>query len=530
MRVGWPVATVAESANMRSPAGVVTGTEYVTERGTNWFTALWLLIASAYLSLNLFVLPNTPVLLGGDQAYFWMDGQRMLYGEQPYRDFFQFTPAGTDLFYFVLFKVLGPRVWVANVAVLGLGVALAWICYQVASEIMERRLALPAVALFLVFIYGKALNGTHHWFSLFAVMCAVKVSQRPKTSRWTIASGALLGAASFFTQTRGVAALLAFAIFIAWKRLRARDAWRDLARDEFLLFIAFGLALLALNARFIVMVGASQLWYDQITYVRRFMVHGPVSQFMGLPQPLSLRTLPKLVPYLFVYVLLPVIYPLALWRCWRDRRNVALRWERVTLLTLVGFFLLMEVVSSLNWLRLFAVSMPGIILLIWMVGRTEKIQRHTVVIVWILISAVASRQILSRYTGPSVTMETPGGKTAVSPGTHDKLESIMCYAKPGQLFFQAAGPSLYLPLQLRNPLSMDAVETNQQTRPEQIEQAVRQLEAKKVPFVLWSPRLDAADQFDRSTEEAIRPLRDYLHQRYARVEVFSDQDELWERK
>jgi hypothetical protein len=77
---------------------------------------------------------------------------------------------------------------------------------------------------------------------------------------------------------------------------------------------------------------------------------------------------------------------------------------------------------------------------------------------------------------------------------------------------------------------MDAVETNQQTRPEQIERAVQQLEAKKLQFVLWSPRLDAADQFDRSTEQTIAPLRNYIRERYVCVQIFSDQDELWERK
>jgi len=84
-----------------------------------------------------------------------------------------------------------------------------------------------------------------------------------------------------------------------------------------------------------------------------------------------------------------------------------------------------------------------------------------VITVWILVSAFAIHQILSRYTGPSVTIEAPGGKTAVSTPTYDKFEVIMRYAKPGQFLFQAAGPSLFLPLQLRNPLYMDAVETNQ---------------------------------------------------------------------
>jgi hypothetical protein len=503
----------------------------VTGHSTDRCRVILLLIAAAYLYLNLFALLNVPFLLGGDQAYFWMDGQRMLYGDQPYRDFFQFTPPGTDLFYLVMFKLFGPYIWVTNMSVLVLGVALTWICYEVAGEIMEPRPALFSALLFLILIYGKALNGTHHWFSILAVMSAVRVGQRPKAARWTnVAAGALLGVASFFTQTRGVAALLAFAIFLLWKRSQAKETWRDLARSEFALFAAFAIVLITLNSWFVATVGLRQLWYAQITYVRRFMVHGLMSQSMGLPEPLSLATLPRLAPYLFIYASLPIIYALALWRCWGERRNPTFRWQPATLLTLVGLFLLMEVASSLNWLRLYAVSLPGIILLVWTVDRTQRVRRYAVVIMWLLISAIAIHQTLSRYRSGYVTIETPGGKTAVSPLTYSKLQSMMRYTQPGQFIFQAAGPSIYLPLQLRNPLFMDAVETNQQTRPEQIEQAVQQLEAKKLQFVLWSPRLDDADRFDRSTEQTIAPLRSYIRERYARVQVFSDQDELWERK
>jgi hypothetical protein len=34
-----------------------------------------------YLCANLFALPGTPFLLGGDQALFWMNAQRLLHGE-----------------------------------------------------------------------------------------------------------------------------------------------------------------------------------------------------------------------------------------------------------------------------------------------------------------------------------------------------------------------------------------------------------------------------------------------------------------
>ncbi len=81
-------------------------------RGTiDWPLVLLLLGAATYLYFNLFSPFRTPILLGGDQVYFWTYAERMLDGERIYRDFFQFTPPGTDLVYLGLFKLFGPSVW-----------------------------------------------------------------------------------------------------------------------------------------------------------------------------------------------------------------------------------------------------------------------------------------------------------------------------------------------------------------------------------------------------------------------------------
>lgn len=128
------------------------------------------LVVAGYLYLNLFLLPGTPILLNGDQVFFWMDGQRILAGELPYRDFFQFTAPGTDLFYWATFKIFGTRIWVLNGIVLLLGVVLSGIGFSVAARIMDRKRVLLATFLFATLIYSKVLNATHHWFSLFAIM------------------------------------------------------------------------------------------------------------------------------------------------------------------------------------------------------------------------------------------------------------------------------------------------------------------------------------------------------------------------
>ena len=61
------------------------------DRGQSWYRRLegtsvnrrplgWVLTVAVYLYLNLFVFPVIPILLTGDQVYFWTYGQRMLHG------------------------------------------------------------------------------------------------------------------------------------------------------------------------------------------------------------------------------------------------------------------------------------------------------------------------------------------------------------------------------------------------------------------------------------------------------------------
>ena len=61
------------------------------------YDASLLLGCFVFLCANLFASPDTPFLLGGDQVFSWLDAQRMLHGEQIYRDFFELHPPGTGL-------------------------------------------------------------------------------------------------------------------------------------------------------------------------------------------------------------------------------------------------------------------------------------------------------------------------------------------------------------------------------------------------------------------------------------------------
>jgi len=459
-----------------------------------------------------------------------MNALRTLHGERIYQDFFQFTPPGTDLLYLGVFKIFGLHVWTCNTVVLVLGVALSWLSFGIAKLIMERPQAFLAAWLFLVLIYGKLLNGTHHWFSMLASMGAIAILMKARSPLRIAITGILLGLASFFTQTRGPVAALGIAIFLLWEKIRTGGSWPDLLRRQALLISSFIATLTILSGYFIATTGIRQLWHFQVTYVRQYMLSGLTTPSLGLPEAPTWRSLPAVGQYLLVYALLPVVYGIVLWGCWRNRRNPpSIDEGRIALLALVGLVLLIEVAQSLNWLRVYCIAMPGIILLVWIL-QSAKFRTYLVVPIWVGMLCLAILQLSVRHHREFVTVELPAGRAAAPPQTYEKLQWLMQNSKPGEPFFEAGWPGLYLPLRLNNPVYLDALGRDEQTRPQYIELSIRQLEAKQVPHILWSPRLDTPDSFNPPEAYHLNEFREYLHSHYQRARVFSDQDEIWVRK
>jgi hypothetical protein len=169
--------------------------------------------------------------------------------------------------------------------------------------------------------------------------------------------------------------------------------------------------------------------------------------------------------------------------------------------------------------------MPGIILLPWLVDRTARYRGPFVTLLYCGVACLALRQTWARHHQEYVVCDLPAGRAAADPQTCEELLWITRHVKPEDFFFQAAWPGMYVPLGLRNPLFIDAVGTNEQTRPEDVDVAVRQLQEREVRYILWSKRLDL-----RHSGNSLAPLQTYLLNRYALVRVFSSEDELWERK
>jgi hypothetical protein len=395
---------------------------------------------------------------------------------------------------------------------------------------MVRNLALLATLLFLVLIYGGALNGTHHWFSVLAIMCAARVGLLGVSLTRLAGIGALLGLAGFFTQTHGVFAAAGFSLFLIAQEYATDRNWRRLASALTVLFAVFAIVLFALNGYFANAIGTEELWYFQITYSRQYLAFGQHPLRLGIGSVPTWHGLPTFIERVFVYLALPIVYGLVLIYIWRKGRNsIDREWKAVMLLCFIGLSLLLEVSLSPNYLRIYAVSMPGVVLSIWILGRSQRAGRLAVALVWIGVACLGVQQTVSRHHKASVVAVLPTGTVAATPDVYEKLVWGIQHTRPGQFFFQGTWPGLYFPLGLRNPAYLSEVTAYESTRPEDVQRTVQELDDKQVRYVLWTVFNDHPDATYPSAYH-LSPLRDYLRDRYRRVYIFSDQDEIWERK
>jgi hypothetical protein len=308
-----------------------------------------------------------------------------------------------------------------------------------------------------------------------------------------------------------------------WDWHLTKGRWRELLTRQILLLLSFVATLTVLSSYFIATTGFRTLWYFQVTYV---LQHFARTGSLGLPELLLWGKLPFLAQYLWIYVLLPVAYAVTFYRC---LRSPATRDRRaVTLLGLVGFCLLAEVAFNVNWLRVFVVSMPGIILLVWVVAETRSGRRYLVAVTWLVLVCLGLAQTWSRHSHADVLVELPAGRVALRSQALEKLDWLAQRTKPGDFFFQAAWTNFYLPLRLRNPVFLDLLESSALTS-QYVELAIQQLEAKRVRYILWSPRLDVPDPLHGQNQYHLGPFRDYLHIHYHLARRFSDNEEVWDR-
>jgi hypothetical protein len=232
---------------------------------------------------------------------------------------------------------------------------------------------------------------------------------------------------------------------------------------------------------------------------------------------------------LLVYAIVPVAYGLTARLHRRDAS--ASGWsgdQTARVLWFVGVALLVEVAVGLSWLRIFVVSMPAIVLLVWAIDRAPRWRRPMIVMAWSGIACLAIVLVRSTHRHHALVVDFPAGRAATDALNRDKLLWFAERVPAGGAIFAADRPNVYLPLAVHNPLFLDAAVPTRQTRLEPVERAIAQIETTKLRYVLWSPALE---DIESDPEMAgMLTLRAYVHEHYLPVRAFSDGDEAFERR
>jgi hypothetical protein len=497
--------------------------------------ALLALFTFAVCYLRAFILPNVPILIWGDQLGFATKGSRLLDGELPYRDVFEFLTPGTDLVYALFFKTFGISLWVPNLLMALLAAATALLMTLIAARLLQGfAVAVPALLLCGFALYG-ALDATHHWFSTVAVMAAILVLMKDSTYPRVAAAGVLCGVAASFTQNKGAFVIIALAVFLACQSMQTEPRKGDRSRKCLLLFATACATFLVINVPFIVAAGLHP-WFDSvIDFPLRYYPTVPINNWHGTWFDYYTRTgLLRWVCFPFMYVTVPVAY-IAVFQFLRRKpqqesrqREETERWNQLLLLTCVGIAMFLTVLPALSVKRVSTISPPALILLVWLLSRMQRKGQIATAILGVLAFAIALSLPLRTQRRHWSYMALPTGRAVVEdPAVSELYHWAMEHTHPGQPYFGM--PPMYLPLKLRNPTPVEALGPSEYTRPEQVTAVIQGIEKERVPLMILRPPMYVPHSLGY-TVEYLRPFEQYLDRNYRLTKTFSTGDEVWLRK
>jgi hypothetical protein len=486
--------------------------------------------AAVFCYLQLFILPVVPRFSLGDQLIYLVNARRMLEGEVIYRDFFQFTPPGTEFVYVVLFALWGVRAWIPGGALVGVGVGLVWLCTVISRKLMSGAAAFIPGLLFLTLPFRTLLDGTHHWYSTLAITASLAALIENRSPRRLVLAGALAGVSAWFNQSRGLAGILGVGVFLFWERKWHNQRWRLLFRNEVRLFAGFLVTVMALSSYFVWKVGLKRFLYSTVAFGIRYY---PSELGNGWS---VYGTTPLLFPgwyktavfptWLFIHLLIPLVYILFFVRAWREAANHPQEpWDRLMLVNMVGLFLFLGVAPAATFRHLCTVSVPALILLVWFAGYPGKVRRFAMRLLGITVVGLVLIETRSIQTRSWNFASLPIGTIATfNPGIDRDYHWFLSRSAPSDFLF---GDTFFnFAFGFRNPAKVNFLTATDYTRPEQVRDLIEALEQHHVRWVIWNSDLDLPHE----PGDHLAGMRSYLHAQYHLARTSdSSGDQVWER-
>ncbi len=494
-----------------------------------WFQYGFFLFATAFLYLDLFILPATPIYdpVLTDQWIYLHNATRMLDGQMIYRDFFQFTPPGAELTYLALFKMFGVRSWIPNATLVLLALSLTWLCVYISRKILSGWTAYLPGLLFLGTAFHNRLEATHHWYSVLAVIAATALVIEERSPRRVAGAAALCALGAFFTQARGLATVVGLAIFLCWEHRKKQQSGGSLWKVEAILAGVFSAVTLGLNSYFLWAVGLRRfVWSTVIFGIKYYPAESYANSLQAYmldpPIPTHGHSLTELPSWVLIHALVPLVYLLFFARYWREsRRRQGEPWDRLVLVSLTGLFLFVGVAPAPIYIRLCTVALPGLIIWVWFLSSPGKLLFLARQGIWLATVVGLLGIVLHMQARWHAQLYAPIGRVALlNPGDYNHYYWLLAHTHPDEFVFDCGG-EVYFLLGLRCPARTQFLSATDYMRPEQVCNVIESLDARRVLMVLWDPSFDL-EVTGIQPGDHLGPLRDYLRTHYHPAKVFGD--------
>ena len=479
-----------------------------------WMYALVGIGAAIFFYLHLFRYPATPVFHIGDQFNYLEHAERMLHGEILYRDLFQFNLPGTEYLYYFLFRCLGIRLWIAASALFIADTAVTIFIYSLSRIVLGGAAALFPVIAFLVICQRTSMDGSHHWYSTTIVLLAINLIARERNPASLAIAGALLGVATIFTSTLGISVAVGVSLFFIWRFRGWTNASRSIVTLLVPLALVLGLTLVYLARG----AGSETLYHSLLVFPLRYYTAGDANSFSvffdewHVAFPLHSLSFLEIALWCAENAAIPIIFLAFIARQYRrsaaDLHN-SRQGEIITLYVFAGIFALLPVLRAPSAARLSCSAAFAYIVgtvMLQDLGLYRYIVRGVAVAL-----VVALAEIAVAATRPTYVLSGPRGAMAFLHQDEYNFESLLLgIAQPGDRLF--GDPEANFALGLRNPASIQWVEPDAYTRPEQVRELVLAIQQKPTRMIVWSEQATGSN-----SEDNLAPFRTYLKQHYHRA-------------
>jgi hypothetical protein len=480
------------------------------------FLLLSIAAAIAFLYLRTFTFGGVPFVVSQDGPIYFEHGIRILHGQAPFRDYFTYVMPGADLLYAGIFSLFGVHAWLAQAIVIFLGATIAGVVTWLSSKLLKGSLVFLPALLFLVLDFDVIKDATHHWYCTLIVLIATEILIDGKTPGRILSAGVLCGFATLFTQSQGVLSLIAIAVYLFW----TRDGESRLAVQWAFLIAPFAIIVGSVLIYYSFKAGFPAVYFALVTFIlHNFSArpsHTPGAYFLNFPHLNGLMSVPRLIPYCYVHLLVPFGYIWCLYRLYRERDTIDRKTrDAMLLINFIGLALFAAVAQAASYNRMCMVAPPASIVCAWLVRGPSTASRITKRVLWAigLFFLVALPVQLQRHWRGY--LDLPTGRTAfLDPAEFERYQWFAQHTRAGESYIGV--PSYNFALALENPTTVDYLINTDYTTKDQVDAAIRGVELHQTQTIV----LDRTNPTAEPAHGNLAPFIAYVHANYHLAKVF----------